>query len=206
MRSPRPGSSGRSWWTASAAPCCPERGDQHRYPGSHRPLAGPAARPGVPPEVPPAGLEHTVGLLAETTPPVGSSSFRPAEVRSRCFPSCADLRWWCSGGSSAVHSSPERTRSPQDRSCWHGSRVPLDEPERSQDLLRQLRLTLTTELHRALPRDGRQFRGLGRQYSLGVLLTFRPIVAWGGTGRCCRRFDGSRCSAPQDAVDPRDAG
>jgi len=46
----------------------PERGDQHRYPGSHRPPAGPAARPGVPPEVPPAGLEHTVGLLAETTP------------------------------------------------------------------------------------------------------------------------------------------
>jgi hypothetical protein len=26
---------------------------------------------GVPPEVPPAGLEHTVGLLAEMTAPVG---------------------------------------------------------------------------------------------------------------------------------------
>jgi hypothetical protein len=25
----------------------------------------------VPPEVPPAGLEHTVGLVAELTPPVG---------------------------------------------------------------------------------------------------------------------------------------
>src|SRR5215216_2830174 len=62
-------------------------------------------------------------------------------------------------------------------SFLHGSRIPLNEPERSQDLLGQLGLTLTTEFYRTLPSDGRQFRDLGRQHPLGVLLTSRVIVA-----------------------------
>src|SRR5215216_99730 len=62
-------------------------------------------------------------------------------------------------------------------SFLHGSRIPLNEPERSQDLLGQLGLTLTTEFYRTLPSDGRQFRNLGRQHPLGVLLTSRVIVA-----------------------------
>lgn len=58
---------------------------------------------GVAPEVPPAGLEHTVGLLAEMTPPLGFIKLPTGRSEVEVFPSCADERWWCSGGSSAVH-------------------------------------------------------------------------------------------------------
>ena len=41
---------------------------------------------GVPPEVPPAGLEHTVGLLAETTPPVGFIELPTGRSEVEVFP------------------------------------------------------------------------------------------------------------------------
>jgi hypothetical protein len=39
---------------------------------------------GVPSDVSPAGLEHTIGLLAKMTHQWTSSSSRPADARSRC--------------------------------------------------------------------------------------------------------------------------
>jgi hypothetical protein len=41
---------------------------------------------GVPPEVPPAGLEHTVGLLAEMTPPVGFVELATGRSEVEVFP------------------------------------------------------------------------------------------------------------------------
>jgi hypothetical protein len=40
----------------------------------------------VPPEVPPAGLEHTVGLLAEMTPPVGFIELATGRSEVKVFP------------------------------------------------------------------------------------------------------------------------
>jgi hypothetical protein len=42
--------------------------------------------PGVPPEVPPAGLEHTVGLVAELTPPVGFIELATGRSEVEVFP------------------------------------------------------------------------------------------------------------------------
>jgi hypothetical protein len=44
---------------------------------------------GLPPTVPAAGIEHTVGLLAHMTPPVDFIGVARVAARSRCSPSCA---------------------------------------------------------------------------------------------------------------------
>jgi hypothetical protein len=44
---------------------------------------------GLPPTVPAAGIEHTVGPLAHMTPPVDFIGVARVAARSRCSPSCA---------------------------------------------------------------------------------------------------------------------
>ena len=87
MRSPRPGSSGRSWWTTAATPCCPlSEAISIGILEATVHLLDLQRALGVPPEVPPAGLEHTVGLLAEMTPPVGFVELATGRSEVEVFP------------------------------------------------------------------------------------------------------------------------